>query len=97
APPTLPLHDALPIWQPRQGLELLQRGGLDGPHAAHLLGQALPAGLAQPGDVVEDAPGHPLAPALAVERDGEAVGLVADPLEEVQDRKSTRLNSSHVK
>ena len=35
-------------------------------------------------DPVEHARGHPLAPALPVEGDGEAVGLVADPLQQVE-------------
>ncbi len=54
------------------------------PHPAHLLQQAGPAGRAQAGDPVERAGRHPLAPALAVVGDGEAVGLVAHPLEQVE-------------
>ena len=38
----------------------------------------------QTGDVVQQALGHPLGPALPVERDGEAVRLVAEPLEQVE-------------
>ena len=40
--------------------------------------------LPEPGDVVEHARRHPLAPQLAVEGVGEAVGLVADPLQQEQ-------------
>ena len=51
---------------------------------AQLLHQALPAGRAEAGDVVEHALRHALAAQLAVEGDGEAVGLVADALEQVE-------------
>ncbi len=59
-------------------------GPLDRVDAAELLDEPLPAGLAEPGDAVEGARRHPLAAPLAVERVGEAVGLVADALQHEQ-------------
>src|SRR6516165_3139436 len=72
------------VWQPRRCQQFLQGCRTDGVHPAELLDQARLAVGAQAGDVVENALGHSLAPALPVERDGEAVRLVAHPLQEVQ-------------
>src|SRR6478752_2669321 len=49
-----------------------------------VLEQGLAAHLAEPRDVVEGALHHRLGPQVAVVGDGEAVGLVADPLQEVE-------------
>ena len=76
--------DGHPLGQPRQRQQLLQRGGADGVDAPELLDQPRLAGRSQPGYPVQDAPGHALPPLLAVEGDGEPVGLVTDPLEEVE-------------
>ncbi len=67
-----------------RALEGLQRSGLDGADAAELFHQAGLAGGAEAGDAVEDRRRHALAAELAVVRDGEAVGLVADALEQVE-------------
>ena len=72
------------VGQPGQGLELLERRRPHRVDPAQLLDQAGLAGRPETGDVVEDAARHPLAPPLAVERDGEAVRLVAHPLQEVE-------------
>ena len=57
-------------------------GGLAG--RAEVAHELAPPGLPHPGDAVEHAAGHGPVAQLAVVGDGEAVGLVADPLEEVQ-------------
>jgi hypothetical protein len=72
------------VGQPRQGLELLERGALHRVDTAELLDQALLAGGPEPGDVVEHRLGHPLVAQLAVVADGEAVALVSQPLQQVQ-------------
>ena len=72
------------VGQPGQGAELFERRLLHRLDAAELLDQALASGRAEAGDVVEHRLRHPLAPQLAVVRDGEAVGLVADPLQQVE-------------
>ena len=72
------------VREPAQRLQVLERRRLDGADAAELLHQPLLAGLAEAGDAVEHRRRHPLAPQLAVVRDGEAVGLVADALQQVQ-------------
>ena len=72
------------VGQPGQRLQLLERGLLDLADPTELLHQPLLAGLAEAGDAVEHRGGHALAPQLAVVRDGEAVGLVADALEQVE-------------
>ena len=64
--------------------QLLERGRPHRPEAPEGGEEPLLAGRAEARDPVERALGHPLAPALAVEGDGEAVRLVADPLEEVE-------------
>src|SRR5580692_11461460 len=68
------------VRQPGPGQELLDGRGPHGVDAPEFLDQAGLAGRSEAWDVVEDALGHPLAPPLAVERDGEAVRLVAHPL-----------------
>ena len=55
------------IGQPRQGLQLFERGLPHRVHAAHLLHQTLLAGRAEAGHVVEHALGHALVAQLAME------------------------------
>src|SRR6266498_43729 len=65
-------------------LELLE-AGLGGPaDRAEVAHELLAPGLPHPGDAVEHAAGHRLAPQRAVVGDGEAVGLVAHPLQQVE-------------
>ena len=64
--------------------DLVDVGRAQLPERAEVLEQRLAAHLAQPGDVVEEALDHRLRPAAAVVGDGEAVRLVAHPLQEVE-------------
>jgi hypothetical protein len=64
-----------------QRLEVVEVGTLDGVDAAHRLDQLGLTGFAESRNSVERARGHALRPALDVERVGEPVGLVADPLQ----------------
>src|SRR5207253_5208733 len=81
APHTLSLHDALPIY-PRQG-QGIDRGGAGATQHARTLGQGRAGGV----DVVDQQ--HPPA-AHAIVPSG------AERKRGGEDRKSTRLNSSHV-
>jgi hypothetical protein len=72
------------VGEPRQALQVLERGSADARHPAELLAEPLLRVGPEAGDVVEDARRHALVPQLAVVADGEAVGLVPDALQQVQ-------------
>ena len=62
-------------------------------HRAEVLEQRLPAGRPEAGDLVQRARRHRLGPLAAVVGDGEAVRLVADPLEQVEALAGARAGS----
>src|SRR5437588_3290989 len=72
------------LGQPGDRLQVLEAGLLHGRDAAQVLQQALLPSGPEAGDVVDGALGHALAAELAVIGDGEAVGLIADALQEVE-------------
>src|SRR5690606_40474664 len=89
---TASLHDALPIFDPQPVQDLLHRGGArrQGGVDAHAAEQAA---VARPADAR-----HDLGDAeLLGQQGGEEVAAVVVGDGDEQDRKSTRLNSSHVK
>src|ERR1019366_3683944 len=63
---------------------LVYGGLLESLDRAEVAQQRLAPDFTQPGDVIQHAGGHRLGAPLAVERDGEPVGFVAHPLQEVQ-------------
>ena len=71
------------LGQPSESEQVLERGRLDRPHAAHLGDELAPPRRAEAGDTVEGPPGHAPATQLAVEADGEAVRLVPGLLQQV--------------
>ena len=70
--------------QPRYAHQLVPRRISQCRQAAELLDQPVAPLRAQPGDPVEGPDGHPLAPQRAVVGDGEPVGLVPQPLQQVE-------------
>ncbi len=68
----------------RDGFELLEGGVEEGVRGAEVVQDLLLARGADARQLVEDGGGHGPAAQLAVVGVGEAVGLVADPLQEVQ-------------
>src|SRR5207249_9906844 len=82
---TLPLHDALPIYRAEQV------------HARLLLAELLRAFLPRQPECPARVVGQELPPLVEDRLDLRAVpGLLARHQVDVEDRKSTRLNSSHV-
>src|SRR5690606_10462334 len=86
--------------------DLLDAGGLEPAESAEVAQQVGAAARADAGDVLQPAGVARLLAPTAMAGDGEPVRLVADLLHQLQcgrartraeDRKSTRLNSSHVK
>ena len=72
------------VREERQRLQFVEFGPLDRVDAPEFLQQLLLAGLAEPGDPIERAGRHALAPTLPVERVGEAVRFVTDALQHEQ-------------
>src|ERR1700728_829509 len=70
--------------QPPERAQLLERGAAQRLEAPHVGEQPLTAGRAETGNPLQRARRHALTPSFPVEGDGEAVGLVADPLQEVE-------------
>src|SRR5215211_3928856 len=71
----------------RHGLQLLQRGAQESLRGAEVLQDLLFARRSHAGQLVEDGGGHGPSTHLAVVGVGEAVGLVADALQQVQLRR----------
>src|SRR5664280_1196144 len=70
--------------QPRYAHQVVTAGPAEPGEATELLHQPGPPLGPEPRHAVEGADGHPLAPQRPVVGDGEAVGLVPQPLQEVQ-------------
>ena len=68
----------------RHGLDLLEGGFAHALDATEVLEELLAALGTQTGNIIEDGGNHALVAQLAMEGDGEAVGLVAYVLDEVQ-------------
>src|SRR5699024_784775 len=75
--------------------DLLGRGGPDLLHGAEVPEQSGAFGLSQTGDVIEDRARHRLRPFGPVVGDGEAVGLIAQPLHEEQALRSEERRGGH--
>src|SRR5690606_40568622 len=71
-------------------LELLAAGPTDARHRPERGQQLTPPARADAVDIVELRPQVPLLPRLPKERDGEPVGLVANPLQQPQRRALAR-------
>src|SRR5687768_9204625 len=69
---------------PGNGLELLAAGGHQAIGRSEVLEQGALSHRPHAGQVVEQRPGHLLAPALTMEVEREAVRLVANPLQEAK-------------
>ena len=83
-------HRRLPRRDAGHRLELLDRGPANGPHAGEVGQRRLLACRPNARDPVELSVGVGATPQFAVVRDGEAVGLVADALEQIQPRRIGR-------
>ena len=70
--------------------DVLDPGPGQAAHAPERLQQLLPPLGADPADLLQDRGGAGLGPALAVAGDGEAMGLVADLLDQVHGRRVGR-------
>src|SRR5690606_39672817 len=90
---TLALHDALPIYVPEQRRD---PGGVRGPLPRPAGLAARPAHRGQPRVGELRPPRHRVPVGVGAAR-GQGGALVARAARTGQDRKSTRLNSSHVK